>query len=159
MKICPNCNAQLNDNDAFCQSCGAQMAPNQAPNQQYQPPVQPMVDPFDHTAEFDAKDISDNKVFCMLIYLMGIIGVIIALIASNKSDYVAFHVRQGLKFTVVEILVWIIAALTFWLFFLPIIAAVIISGILAVVKIICFFQICYGQAKEPYILRGLKFLK
>ena len=46
-------------------------------------PQQQYYDPKDHTAEFDAKDISDNKVMAMLPYLMGTIGIIIALIASK----------------------------------------------------------------------------
>ena len=72
-----------------------------------------MVDPYDHTAEFDPKDISDNKVICMLIYLTGAIGIFIALLASSTSQYVAFHVRQALKFLVVYSLMAIVLALVF----------------------------------------------
>ena len=47
-------------------------------------------DPFDHTSEFSAKDVSDNKVMAMLMYLMGTIGIIIALLAGTNSPYVGF---------------------------------------------------------------------
>lgn len=62
---------------------------NGAYQQQYYAPV----DPYDHTAEFSQKDISDNKVIAMLVYLMGAVGIIIALLASSESPYVSFHVR------------------------------------------------------------------
>lgn len=71
------------------------------------PPQQafvPAYDPYDHTAEFDPKDISDNKVFAMLCYLMDFIGIIVALLATHSSKYTMFHVRQALKITVVSIL-------------------------------------------------------
>jgi uncharacterized membrane protein len=131
-------------------------APNAQPPYGYGSPV--YTDPYDHTAEFDAKDISDNKVICMMIYLTGFIGILIALLASNSSKYVAFHVRQGLKFQVVSILTTLVSLLTFWTFIIPA-AAGVLSIALFVVQIICFFDICKGKAKEPAIIRNLNFLK
>ena len=151
MKICPKCNAQCEDNAGFCTTCGYSFngaAPGYAPQ----------VDPYDHTAKFDPKDISDNKVIAMLVYLMGAIGIIIALLASSNSPYVGFHLRQALKFIVVETLLGLVAVLLVWTVIAPI-AAAIMSIILFVIKIICFFQICEGKAKEPAIIRELNFLK
>ena len=172
MKICPNCSSTLEDNAAFCPNCNAQFEFNQQPNYNYQqnynsqPNVQmppqpnyaPAYDPYDHTAEFDAADISANKVFAMLVYLMGTVGVIIALLASHSSQYTLFHVRQGMKFTVVNILMLICAALLFWTIIVPI-AYGVMSLVFSVIRIICFFQICSGKAKEPVIIRSLKFLR
>lgn len=115
-------------------------------------------DPYDHTSEFKAKDISDNKVIAMLVYLMGTIGIIIALLASKDSPYLSFHVRQALKFTVLEVLTGIITLLLFWTFIVPI-AAGIFGIVLFVCKIIAFFSICKGNAKEPYVVRSFNFLK
>ena len=70
MKFCPNCGTQLEEGAASCPSCGAVFAA---------PAPAVYVDPADHTAEFDPADISQNKVFAMLPYVMGIIGVVIAL--------------------------------------------------------------------------------
>ena len=161
MKICPKCNAQLDDNAAFCTNCGVPFAPVA--------PVAPAYDPYDHTAEFDAKDVSDNKVIAMLVYLMGPIGIIIALLAANTSAYAGFHLRQALKFTVVEILAPIVLAvaaiiniipfLGWFVFALLALGYAVLSCALFVIKIICFFQICKGQAKEAAIIRSLKFLK
>ncbi len=155
MKVCIHCNAQIEEDAVFCPNCG-----NQAQSTQpvYTQPIQMMYDPFDHTSEFDAKDISDNKVISMLVYLLGWIGIVIALLAAPQSPYAAFHVRQALKFTVIETLTGLIAAITFFTVIVPI-AAGILCAILFVVKIICFFQICGGKAKEPAIIRSFTFLK
>ncbi len=165
MRICPNCNNQVDDSAVFCANCGTQFVAQQQQynaQQTYQMPPQPnyapVYDPYDHTAEFDAQDISDNKVISMLVYLMGAIGIVIALLASSTSKYAAFHVRQALKFTVVEILALICTALLFWTFIVPIAYGVLMLT-LTVIKFICFFQICSGKAKEPAIIRSLKFLR
>ena len=170
MKFCPKCGNQISDDAMFCPFCGsnfqqdgqAAQQPQQpgAPAQAYYPP-QPAVNyipPYDHTQEFDAKDISDNKVFAMLIYLMSVFGVIIGLLAAQNSPYVGFHIRQALKFTVIDILVGLIAVVLFWTFIVPI-AALVVYAILWVVRIICFVQICQGKAVEPVIIRSLGFLK
>ena len=178
MKTCPNCNATVDDSSTFCPSCGANLGgnpnPQPAPQSGPQPGPQPQngfganpggpyygyapIDPYDHTAEFDPRDISDNKVIAMLVYLWGVIGIIIALLSSNHSKYAAFHVRQALKFTVVNALLGICAALLFWTIIIPI-AYGVVEVVLFVVKIICFFQICKGKAVEPYIIRSLGFLR
>ena len=157
MKICPNCNTQLEDGAAFCANCGTQFGVSPQAEQGFVNP-QPAYDPFDHKAEFDPKDISENKVFAMIAYLLDTIGIIIALLASGKSPYTRFHVRQALKFTVVEILTIIALAVLFWTVIVPIVGGIFLV-VLWVVKIICFFQICGGKAKEPAIIRSFDFLK
>lgn len=178
MKICPNCHAQLDDSSIFCTSCGTQFGavppqqnavpPQQSavpPQQNAIPPQQnavppqpafaPAYDSYDHTAEFDPKDISDNKVFAMLCYLMDFIGIIVALLATHSSKYTMFHVRQALKITVVSILSVFVLIIPF----LGWIAFPILQGIIWVIKIISFFQICSGKAKEPAIIRSFGFLR
>lgn len=214
MKICPNCNASIEDSATFCPACGANLGGN--PNQQsgfqsgaqsgsqpgsqsgFQAGSQPgsqsgsqtgpqpgfqsgsgtgpqpqngygpnqggpyygygTIDPYDHTSEFDPRDISENKVIAMLVYLWGVLGIIVALLCSNHSPYAAFHVRQALKFTVINALLLICVMLLFWTVIVPI-AYAVISVILFVIKIICFFQICQGKAVEPYIIRSFGFLR
>ena len=135
-----------------------QQPPQNYQQPQYQQYAQPMYDPYDHTAEFDPKDISDNKVFAMLVYLMGTIGIIIALLGSHSSPYVMFHVRQGLKLTVVNMLLTIVMLVLIWTIIVPI-AVGIAMAVLFVINIICFFQVCSGKAKEPYIVCKLGFLR
>lgn len=153
MKNCPVCQAPCEDNGAFCPHCGY------AFNGQ-RPPVYaaPSVNPKDHTAEFDPKDISDNKVIAMLLYLSSFIGIIVAALSANHSPYVAFHMRQALKFLVVNSLLGIAAVLLFWTLLIPILAGIAII-VLFVCKIICFFQICDGKAVEAPIVSSLGFMK
>lgn len=145
MRECPKCKAQIEDGAKFCPSCGYSFSGVVA-------------NPYDRTAEFDAKDISENKVIAMLIYLMGAIGIVVALLASGQSAYVRFHLRQGLKFIVVETLLGIIMGLLCWTFIVPIAGAVCMV-IITVLRFISFFQICAGKAVEPAIVRSLGFLK
>ena len=128
----------------------------------YQPNYTPY-DPYDHTSEFDSVEISNNKIFAMLPYLLGWIGVIVALLACGKNDnskmgYVDFHVRQALKITVVSTLVGIITLLLCWTIIFAI-AGGICMLILFVIRIIGFFSVCSGNAKELPIVRSLGFLK
>lgn len=90
MKTCPNCNVQLDDAATFCANCGARISESAQAQPQYtqNTAVPPQGDPYDHTAEFDPQDISDNKVFAMLGYLLGTVGIIIALFGKPQ---VAFH--------------------------------------------------------------------
>lgn len=148
--VCSKCGTQLNDGVAFCPNCGS--STTGAP----QPYV--YVDPADHTGEFSAKDISDNKVFAMLPYIMSVVGVIIALLASGESPYTRFHVRQSLKIDVSTMLLGIISGLLFWTCIVPIVGVIAIL-VLLVIRVICFFQVCSGKAKEPAIIKDLGFLK
>ena len=135
------------------------VVPPQGQQQYYGPQyAQPVVDQYDHTSEFDAKDISDNKVYAMAVYLLGAVGIIVALLAAGKSPYASFHVRQGLKFTIIEALALIVTLVLVWTIIVPI-AYLILSVALFVCKIIALFQICGGKAKEPYIIRAFSFLK
>lgn len=123
-----------------------------------QPPYTPQPDPFDHTAEFDAKDISDNKVYIMLMYLFGFFGVIVALLMHTDSPYLTFHLRQWMKITVTVALMWVVASVLS-VFVLPLIAALLMTPVFGVIQIIMFVQVCQGKAKEPAIVRNLNFLK
>ena len=76
MKNCPRCNAQMEDNAVFCQNCGfsvAQQAEPQAQQPQYNQYAAapaPVVDQYDHTAEFSAEDVSENKLLAAVIYVL-----------------------------------------------------------------------------------------
>lgn len=115
------------------------------------------VDPYDHTGEFTKEDISKNKVIAMVAYLLGTVGIIIALLAAKESPYAGFHVRQALKLTILNFLLGVIALLLCWTIIVPI-AALIAFIVLFVVRIICFFSVCVGNAKDPVIVRSFGFL-
>ena len=161
MKICPNCAAQCSDENRFCTICGTQLpeAPQAAPTAfpTYYQPAAPMADPYDRTHEFEEADIHGNKLYAMAIYLLGLAGVFIALLGAKESAYVQFHVKQMLKFSIVELLLGICAAVLFFTILVPIAAGVCLT-ILEVIRIIAFFQVCGNKAKEPAIIRSLGFL-
>ena len=132
--------------------------PQQPVYQQPVYPQQPAYDPADHTAEFDPEDVSQNKVIAMAAYILGTVGIIIALLAAPQSKYAAFHSRQALKLDIVSTLLLIVSAVLAFTFIVPIAGAVCIA-ILFVVRIICFFQVCSGKAKDAAIIGKLPFLK
>ena len=112
----------------------------------------------DHTAEFSAQDISDNKVYALLAYLLGIFGVIVVGLVARDSKFAMFHMRQSAKLVVVEWLFGLITALLFWTVIVPI-AYFIFIIVLAVVEIICIVNVCKGKAKEAPIVSSFGFLK
>ena len=150
MAKCPKCGVDVEENAEFCPNCGEKL--------EVKTVVETKVDTTDHTSEFDAKDISDNKVTAMIVYLFGIVGVIIGLLAGVNSKYATFHVQQALKLEVLGIIVALASCVLCWTFIVPI-AGAIAAIILFVVRIIAFFQVCKGQAKELPIVKSFKFLK
>lgn len=155
MAYCKNCGAQIPDDAVFCGNCGASANP-QPETQPYVPPV--YVDPNDRTSEFDPADISENKVTAMAAYILGMVGIIIALLAAPNSKYAAFHSRQALKLEIVDVLLILISAVLAFTVVVPIAGGVCLL-ILLVVRIICFFNVCSGKAKEAPIISSLGFLK
>lgn len=113
---------------------------------------------WDHTEEFKEEDISRNKVTAMAAYMLGAIGVIIALIAGKDSPYADFHMRQGLKIAIIEAVLSVISVLLCWTLIVPAAAAVCLV-ILLVIRLISFVSVCKGRAVEPPILRSFGFLK
>ena len=155
MAFCPKCGNQIPDDCKFCAACGAQLDANAQPAPNVIPP---MVDPADHTAEFTKEDISQNKIMAMAAYILGTVGIIIALLAAPQSPYAAFHSRQALKLDILTILLSLVTAVLSWTFIVPIFAG-IAALVLLVIRIICFFQVCSGKAKDAAIVGALPFFK
>ena len=170
MKTCPQCNASLGDDAVFCTNCGTPLNAAPQPEQQiqtYQPqpeqqamPVTPVVNQFDHTAEFSEEEVHDNKIFALAIYALSFIGIIIALLAksSDNSAYLRFHIKQMLMILITEILVGVAAAVLSWTC-IGLIAGCGLLAFLGVVEIICFINVCRNKSIEPLLVRKLTFLK
>ena len=167
MITCPKCGTKNSEDAAFCRDCGTKLnpyagGPGECPEENArssgQQNQQPEAKPYDHTAEFDPKDISDNKVFAMAAYVLGTLGIIIALLAAHRSDYAMFHVRQSLKFTIVNLLTGLASLLLCWTVIVQILGGIFVV-VLFVVRIISFVQVCRGKADEPHIIYRIGFLK
>ena len=151
MKVCPQCRISYNDSETVCGKCGGALM-----TLEMQTAPEAPADRADHTAEFSPADISQNKVVAMIPYLLGWIGIIIALLASGTSPYASFHVRQALKIQIVAALVMIVGAI------IPVLGWIAIglySIVSLVICLISFFSVCKGEAKEPCLIRNLQFLK
>ena len=146
MAFCSNCGKEIPEGSAVCPSCGASFSGNAQP-----------AEPWDHTAEFDAQDISDNKVYALSAYVFSFIGIIICLLVAKESPYAKFHAREALKLNVVSVVVYLLGLFLVWTCIAPV-AALVLILILFVVRIISFVQVCQGKAKEPWLIRSLKAL-
>ena len=162
MKNCPRCNAQMEDNAVFCQNCGfsvAQQAEPQAQQPQYNQYAAapaPVVDQYDHTAEFSAEDVSENKLLAAVIYVSSILGIIAQ--SSRKSKYLDFHIKQGLKSFVVMFFLGVIGAVLSWTCIFAI-AAAVCEVIVLVCNYICLFKSLANKSIEIPVIRSLGFLK
>ena len=148
MAYCSNCGGEIPEGAATCPKCNATLTGNAQPA---------VIEPWDHTAEFDAQDISDNKVYALSAYLFSLLGVLLCNVLAKESPYAQFHAREALKIDVVTIVVYVLACVLCWTCIAPV-AGVILIFILFIVKIICFVQVCKGQAKEPWMIRSIKAL-
>ncbi|MBQ8996342.1 MAG: zinc ribbon domain-containing protein [Oscillospiraceae bacterium] len=130
---------------------------------QYQVPVQTQVptmayNNYDHTSEFDTKEVSEYKLYAAVMYLGGFIGIAIALLANKESEYLKFHIKQVLKLTITEVILTVLTALLAWTIIVPI-AGGIALVVLMVVNVIYFVNVLKNKSIEPSIVRSLKFLQ
>lgn len=137
---------------------------NTAPNYNAMPvtpsvaPVMAPVDPADHTADFSAEDVSEHKVYALLVYIAGIIGIIPALLIGKDSPYLKFHVQQKMKMMVASTLVTLVGSVTSFLV-LPVIAAGVVAIIIFVLNLICFFKTASGKSVEVPLIKDIKLFK
>ncbi|MBQ7133660.1 MAG: zinc ribbon domain-containing protein [Ruminococcus sp.] len=124
----------------------------------YATPVQKPVEKFDFTEDFDQSDIAENKLMAMIVYLLGIIGIALAYLKKSDSKYLDFHIKQSLKLVVVEAIVSVVTVVLGFTVIVAIAGGVCLV-ILAILRIIGFFDVCKGKARVPAIIRSLDFLK
>lgn len=169
MKNCPRCNTNLDDSAMFCTTCGLQFtAPQEQSAQntythQNPAPGYPMpvaVNQYDHTAKFSSEEVADNKLYAMLVYLTGILGLIIAVLVqkTKNSAYLEFHIKQNVKVLVIQSLIALIMAVL-WITFIAPIAGMVCLIITFVLQIIGFFNTASNKSVEIPIIRSFGFLK
>ncbi len=170
MKNCVNCGAAIEENAAFCTACGAPVA--QAAKTEAAPvapatPVAPapvaapVKDAFDHTDEFSAEDVAENKLIVALAYVLPVtVGAILCIWLSKVSDsaYLKFHSREILKLAICSLVVTMVCAVTSFLV-IPAIALGAASVAVVVLRVIGFIQAIKGQSKELPIICNISLLK
>lgn len=121
-----------------------------------------------YKAGFSEEDISENKVEAMAAYLLGPVGIIIALLMSAESPYAKFHVRQALKLTVSSVILEIFAAVLVLFGMIPFVGIIfklvlVLIGAawlgVLVLRLIAIVQVCDGEAREPAVIGNLNFFK
>lgn len=145
--VCPNCGSVVEEGGSFCRSCGFNVK-NAAQNVNYQQPV--YQDPYDHTNEFAADDVAKNKLYASLVYFLGVIGLIVVILLNQteKSAYLAFHIKQGTRVVVASTICMIIPIIG-WLAGLVVFVVSLISG----------FTTLQGKSKEPALISSFNSLK
>lgn len=135
MAFCKNCGAQLEENVRFCANCGSAVDGSA--------PAAKAARNTDYTAEFDALDISETKYLSLFCYL-GVLFMVLAVAVKPHSQFVRFHVNQGLLLMILSFASGIICII-------PILGWIIgaVGGIFTVVCIIIgIVNCCTGKAKE-----------
>ena len=153
MANCVKCNAELAEGAKFCPACGA----NQAAQPQAEPDLADKImginNTADTTADYDKKDIEDNKLMGVLAYI-GLL-FLVPLVAAKESQFAQFHTNQGILLFIVGIAGGIIALL-------PIIGwilAPVISLATLALTILGSVNVCQGKAKELPIIGKYQILK
>ena len=168
MKQCPNCRADIRDEALFCPICGTSIEefhsfPEPYPPQESFPftPVYPnetaKENPLDKTKTFDSEDIARNKLVCMMVYLFDILGIFLGLLAAKDSPYVQFHIRESMKYSILEALIVFLSAVAVWTVVVPVVG-VIALAVLTVFKAISFCRVCRSRAVETSLFGKIKFL-
>lgn len=160
MATCNNCNAQVQEELAFCPQCGTAVNASEAaaPAQSeanasadLSQKLSVLNNTADTTEEYDVQDIEKNKIMAVLAYII----FLIPLIAAKDSPFARFHTNQGL-IIFIAVLISSVAAI------IPIIGwilAPIIGVAVTVLAVIGIINALGGKAKELPIVGKFKILK
>jgi uncharacterized membrane protein len=162
MAKCKKCGAEMDENAKYCPACGAAVESTQDNNKtNEQDKVKAAFDKFndttDTTADYDSKDIDDNKVMGVLAYI-GIL-FIIPLLAAPNSKFARFHANQGLVLFIADVVLGVAAKLVS---FIPVVGWVISIAVGVVglaFMILGIVNAANGKAKELPLIGNFKLLK
>ena len=114
----------------------------------------------DHTAEFEAQDIQDNKVMGILAYI-GLL-VLVPIFAAKNSKYARFHANQGLVLLICAAIVLTVLGILTVIPYVGIVFKILESlASLAVTGLAVFgiVNVARGKAKELPLIGKFKILK
>lgn len=112
---------------------------------------------WDKTALFSEEEVKEFRLTAVLIYLLGIFGIILALVTEKSSPYLKFHIAEGLKITVVSSSLALISVLLSFTFIVPVIGA---AGLIvcSAINLISAYKTLTGKSENAVIIRNLKIL-
>lgn len=152
----------MDENAKYCPSCGAAVESTQDNNKtneqdKVKAAFEKINDTADTTADYDSKDIDDNKVMGVLAYI-GIL-FIIPLLAAPNSKFARFHANQGLVLFIADVVLGVAAKLVS---FIPVVGWVISIAVGVVglaFMILGIVNAANGKAKELPLIGNFKLLK
>lgn len=112
---------------------------------------------WDKTELFSAEEVKEYRLTAVLIYLLGIFGIILALVTDRNSPYLKFHIAEELKITVVTAALAIFSVLLAFTFIVPVLCT---AGIAAccVINLISACKTLNGKSENAVIIRNLTIL-
>ena len=173
MLLCEKCSAKVDEGTKFCPSCGNSMevpAPqqqeqNSGDQNDFSAKIAALNNTSDTTADFDKKDVEQNKIMGILAYLSWL--VLIPIFAAPKSKFARFHANQGLVLAITEIAWWIVSGIVNAILYsinwrLGSIAGTLFglaNLIFLVVALLGIINAANGRAKELPVIGKFKILK
>ena len=112
---------------------------------------------WDKTELFSEEEVKKYRHTAVLIYLLGIFGIILATITDKNSPYLKFHIDEGLKITVVTAGLMLIAVVLAFTFVVPVLCG-IGTAICMVINLISAYKALMGKSENAVIIRNLKIL-
>lgn len=172
MLLCEKCGTKVDEGTKFCPSCGnsmevpaiEQQEQNSGDQNDFSAKIANLNDTADTTADYDADDVSKNKVMAVLAYFGPL--CFIPMFAAKDSKFARFHANQGLVLLIAcvaysivsSILNSIILAISWRLYFITSIIS-FISIVFAVLAILGIINAANGRAKELPVIGKFKILK
>lgn len=113
--------------------------------------------PWDKTDLFPKDEAQEYRLTAVLIYLLGIFGIILALCTDKSSRYLKFHIDEEIKITVVTAGLTLISVLLSFTFIVPVLSA---AGIVlcSAINLICAYKTLKGRSENAVIIRNLTIL-
>ncbi len=159
MSYCKKCGTEIEDGVKFCPSCGTATGEkaDETSGKSFTDSVADLNNTADTTAEFDAKDIEDNKVMALLSYIGPLF--LVPMLAAPNSKFARYHANQGLVLFLAELILsavsWVIGFIPFvgWIFGLVAGVASLAGLILGIVNA------ANGRAKELPLIGHIRLYK
>lgn len=112
---------------------------------------------WDKTEMFSDEEVKEYRLAAVLIYLTGIVGIILSLLINKESEYLKFHIKEGIKITVLSSLLIVISLLLCWTFIVPILS-VICEILIIIISFVSAVWTIQGKSKNAFLIRNLTIL-